>query len=235
MKAHLTESGTAINHQLRSADIQHYTQDKIEHIEQQLQSLLEEMKRMKLGMRELEGDKQYLQQQNTELECRVKVLEERHELETRVGMAIGLVRFTMDNFQQHKLANDSWFSPPFYTHPQGYKICLCIVANGEGPANGKYTSVLIHMMKGDFDDYLKWPFRVVITVQLCDQISGKQHHKEKIHITDRTPDDVAKRVTVGERAKFGWGLFQYIKHEELEPMYLKSDRLCFQIGHIELK
>lgn len=43
MKAHLTESETAIDHQLRGAELQHYTQDKIEHIEQ-LQSLLEEMK-----------------------------------------------------------------------------------------------------------------------------------------------------------------------------------------------
>ena len=92
---------------------------------------------MKLGMRELEGDKQYLQQQNTELEYRVKVLEERHEVATRVGKAIGPVRFTMNNFMEYKQINDNWFSPPFYTHPQGYKICLCIVANGEGLLYGQ--------------------------------------------------------------------------------------------------
>ena len=84
--------------------------DKIEHIEQQLQNLMEEMKRMKLIVRELEGNKQYLQQHNTELEYKVKVLEEHHELVTRVGMAIGPVRFTMYNFQQHKQADDDWFS-----------------------------------------------------------------------------------------------------------------------------
>ena len=235
MKAHLTESGTAIDHQLRGAEKQHYTQDKIEHIEQQLQSLLEEMKRMKLGMRELEGDKQYLQQQNTELEYRVKVLEEHRELATQVGMAIGQVRFTMNNFMEHKQANDNWFSPPFYTHPHGYKICLCIIANGEGSLYGKYTSVLIHMMKGDYDAHLKWPFRVAISVQLVDQDGGEQHHTKKLEFTDRTPDDVANRVTKGERAKFGWGLFQFIEHDELESRYLKNDCLCFQIGQIELK
>ena len=75
---------------------------------------------MKIGMRELEGDKQYLQQQNIKLESRVKVLEERHELATRVGMAIGPVRFTMNNFMEHKRTNENWFSPPFYTHaPSG--------------------------------------------------------------------------------------------------------------------
>ena len=71
--------------------------------------------------------------------------------------------------------------------------------------------------------------------QLLDQDGGEQHHTQKIHITDRTPDDVAKRVIEGERAKFGWGLFQFIKHGELEPKYLKNDRLYFQIGQIELK
>jgi TNF receptor-associated factor 4 len=235
MKDHLTESGTAINHQLQGAEIQHYTQDKIEHIEQQLQSLLEEMKRMKIGMRELEGDKQYLQQQNIELESRVKKLEERHELATRVGMAIGPVRFAMKNFMEYKHTNENWFSPPFYTHPQGYKVCLCVVANGEGPLYGKYTSVLLHTMKGDFDSYLKWPLRAAISVLLIDQEGEEKHHIKKLEFTDRTPDDVASRVTEGERAKFGWGLFQYIEHDKLEPRYLKNDRLCFQIREIELK
>jgi TNF receptor-associated factor 4 len=235
MKDHLTESGTAINHQLQGAEIQHYTHDKIEHIEQQLQSLLEEMKRMKIGMRELEGDKQYLQQQNIELESRVKKLEERHELATRVGMAIGPVRFAMKNFMEYKHTNENWFSPPFYTHPQGYKVCLCVVANGEGPLYGKYTSVLLHTMKGDFDSYLKWPLRAAISVLLIDQEGEEKHHIKKLEFTDRTPDDVASRVTEGERAKFGWGLFQYIEHDKLEPRYLKNDCLCFQIGQIELK
>ena len=235
MKAHLTESEIAINHQLRGAEIQHYTRDKMEHIEQQLQSLLEEMKRMKMGMRELEGNNQYLQQQNTELEGRVKVLEEDRERATRVGMAIGPVRFIMDNFMEYKQTNDNWFSPPFYTHHHGYKVCLCIAANGEGSLYGKYTSVLLHVMKGEFDAYLKRPFRVAISVQLLDQEGGEEHHTKKIEFTDRTPDDVASRVTEGERAKFGWGLFQFIKHDKLEPRYLKNNHLCFQIGQIELK
>ena len=52
-----------------------------------------------------EGNRQYPQQQNTEsdLESRVKVLEERRELTTRIGMAIGPVRFTMNEHQGEKL------------------------------------------------------------------------------------------------------------------------------------
>ncbi len=60
----------------------------------------------------------------------------------------------MDNFEQHKRDDDSWFSPPVYTHPQGYKICLRVDANG----SGTHVSVGVHFMRGEFDDSLKWPF-----------------------------------------------------------------------------
>ena len=236
LESHMTDAQTAIGHQLRGAEIQHSIQDRMEKIEQLFLSQSEEIKKMKLEIKELQGDKQYLQQQNMEIERRMREMEERHEVATRIGMAIGPVRFTMHNFEQHRQRNDSWFSPPFYTNPQGYKICLCVVANGEGPANGKYTSVLIHMMRGDYDRYLKWPFRVVITVHLLDQEGNEEnHHKEKIYVTDRTPNDVAQRVTNRERAEFGWGMFHFIEQDKLEPHYLKNDSLCFEIGQIELK
>lgn len=236
IEGHITDVQTSIHHQLRGAEIQKCVQSRLTNLEKMVKALLDQNQQMDLQIKNLQGDKQYLQQQNMELEHRVGELEERYEVATRIGMAIGPVRFTMHNFEQHKQRKDSWFSPPFYTNPQGYKICLCVVANGEGPADGQYTSVLIHMMKGDYDRYLKWPFRVVITVHLLDQDGNEDnHHKQKIYITDRTPNEVAKRVMDGERAEFGWGMFHFIEHEKLEPNYLKNDCLCFEIGQIELK
>jgi hypothetical protein len=38
--------------------------------------------------------------------------------------------FTMTNFEEYKRDSDIWFSPHFYTHPNGYKMCLGVVANG---------------------------------------------------------------------------------------------------------
>ena len=76
---------------------------------------------------------------------------------------------------------------------------------------------------------------MAISVQLLDQEGGEEHHMKTLEFTDRTPDDVASRVIEGERAKFGWGLFQFIEHDKLEPRYLKNNHLCFQIGQIKLK
>ena len=75
---------------------------------------------------------------------------------------------------------------------------------------------------------------MAISVQLLDQEGEEQHHTKKLEFTDRTLDKVANKVTEGERAKFGWVLFQFIEHK-LEPRYLKNDQLCFQIGQIKLK
>ena len=66
--------------------------------------------------------------------------------------------FTMDKFKQRKRDNEVWYSPPFYTHHKGYKMCVGIYANSYGEHKGAYTSVSVHLMKGEFDDELKWPF-----------------------------------------------------------------------------
>jgi len=57
------------------------------------------------------------------------------------------------------IESDNWYSPPFYTHPQGYKMCLSVVANGSGDGKGTHVSVFAYLMRGDFDDHLKWPFQ----------------------------------------------------------------------------
>lgn len=61
------------------------------------------------------------------------------------------------------------YSPPFYTSPQGYKMCLRINPNGVEGYSGKCVSVFVHMMRGDYDDFLPWPFQGHIYITLLDQ------------------------------------------------------------------
>ena len=135
------------------------------------------------------------------------------------------VTFTMDGFAQHKGDDDNWYSDPFYTTPHGYKMCLRVVANGSGKGEGTHISVFVYMMQGEFDDYLKWPFRGDITIQLLNQLEDKEHHSMTIPFTD---DTVAGRVTTGES----------ISHEELYKAngakYLQKDCLQFQVTKVDL-
>ena len=54
--------------------------------------------------------------------------QERLEKVTRTGTLP--FEFTMTDFEKHKESSDKWFSPPFYTHTQGYKMCIAVYANG---------------------------------------------------------------------------------------------------------
>ena len=142
---------------------------------------------------------------------------------------------TMTNFQQHKRDDDQWYSPPVYTHHQGYKICLRVDANGCNTGKGTHVSVYVWFMRGEFDDSLKWLFRGAISYQLLDQVDGKDHKTYTITYDDKTPNEYCTRVTEGERSKYGWGRAKCIAHTELEPKYLRNDTLLFQIQKVELK
>ena len=80
-----------------------------------------------------------------------------------------LVDIVMTDFEKHKKAGDTWFSPPFYSHIGGYKMCLKVNANGLGDGETTHVAVGIHLMQGDYDDQLKWPFHGDIPILLLNQ------------------------------------------------------------------
>lgn len=139
---------------------------------------------------------------------------------------------TMTDFEQHKKDDDQWFSLPFYSHPKGYKMCLRVDANGHGQGKHTHTSVYIHLMKGEFDDHLKWPFRGEVTVKLLNQKQGRGHHAGTVSFTDDTPGG---RVREGERAKDGWGSSNFISYTDLQAKYLMNDCLRARIKKVVLK
>ena len=136
---------------------------------------------------------------------------------------------TMENFQRHKGTKKIWQSPPIYTHYHGYKICLRVDANG---SKGKYVEVFVNLMKGEFDDTLQWPFHEKITVQLIDQTSHEIGSKGvlTVQFDDSAFPECCSRVKVGLVAGQGLGTNKFIAHSELEPKYLKDDKLLFLVS-----
>lgn len=63
----------------------------------------------------------------------------------------------------------SIYSSPFYTSPQGYKLCLRLYLNGDGSARGSHISIFLVILRGFFDALLKWPFSYRVSFCLCDQ------------------------------------------------------------------
>jgi len=63
-----------------------------------------------------------LQGEIQQLKTRVQDIERKVKLPT--------VNFVMTDFEDHFYWADQWFSEPFYTHEEGYKMCLSVIAYG---------------------------------------------------------------------------------------------------------
>ena len=142
--------------------------------------------------------------------------------------------FKMPSFKEKKGSNIEFPSDPFYTHPRGYKIVICIDANGYGDNKGTHVSVWVYLMRGEYDDQLEFPFKGTIKFELLNQLEDKNHHCESY--THDGTQDCSKRVIDGERSSEVQGVQDFISHEDLghnaikNCQYLQDDCLVFRIS-----
>jgi TNF receptor-associated factor 4 len=120
---------------------------------------------------ELEAQVSKLNVQNGELKSEIRALKLKQPEGVSKGQPIAMqqpashvtgsyklsgTEFTMTDFEEYRKDNDSWYSPRFYTHPNGYKMCLIVFANGNGSGKGSHLSVFVSLTQGEFDDQLKY-------------------------------------------------------------------------------
>lgn len=88
--------------------------------------------------------------------------------------------FVLRDFTEKKRRAENWISAPyaFYTGPQGYKLCLSVNSRGH---RSRYVSVYVHLMWGEFDYQLKWPFKGRVQVKLM--ANSKRHQPCTMTIT----------------------------------------------------
>ena len=68
------------------------------------------------------------------------------------------------------------FSKAFYTSSvSGYKMCLGVFPGGNGEGRGTHVSLFIHLMKGESDLELKWPFRGSVVIEMLNQQADHTH------------------------------------------------------------
>ena len=126
--------------------------------------------------------------------------------------------FTLENFEHYRAEKLHWFSTPFYSHRPdgGYKMCIRVNPSGVCSGKGTHISVLVHLMKGEYDDSLSWPFRGSVTVEMLNQrVGGGPHYRVTIPFHDKVPQEVASQVRVGDMLLRGWGCFTYFPIADL--------------------
>ena len=150
------------------------------------------------------------------------------------------VTFTIDNFNLRKSFNEEWFSPPFYTHYGGYKMCISVHPNGYQDAQGNHVSVFFHMMSGEFDDRLQWPFPgAVITTSALNQrnalvagvMGSKGNYGDEIVLIGQATERYRSRVYSGTFGP-GYGRRKYLPHCFLDQ-YLAGDLFKIVIYQIQ--
>ena len=149
-------------------------------------------------------------------------------LETK-HQSLKSTKLIVTNFERHRISRGSWISRPFYTHSQGYKMCLRVTANGEGSGKGTHITVAVYLMKGEFDDQLEWPFRGDITIQLLNQQGDKKGHFMR---TIRGAEAVRGSGKSDEKFISAWGISQFKPQSEVYQKFLKNDSLKFQIATV---
>ena len=158
--------------------------------------------------------------------------EDRSSLQSHEGSVP--IELSMTDFNKHKRDGGKWYSKPFYTHPKGYKMCLRVDANGNSAGRGTHVSVFANLMRGEFDDHLKWPFLGKVIIRIVNQLQDKEHCERNIDFS-KAGSTVTRRVIAKERAKDGWGHYKFLPHRKLDYdsakncHFLKDGCLHFQV------
>ena len=63
----------------------------------------------------------------------------------------------------------SLYSPPFYTSPHGYRMCIRTYLNGDGIGKGTHLSMFFVVMRSEHDNLLNWPFKQSVRFTLINQ------------------------------------------------------------------
>ena len=227
-----------MNKTMKEGDKQY--QDKLQALEEKVQTLKEENEELQHTTADLQDKMQAIEE---ELQQMQQAREEKVDARTEEAHKLKLDLTQLSGFPVDfpvERTNDIVYSPAFYTHPHGYQMCVCVYPNGCGDGEGTHVSIFTYMMRGPFDNNLKWPFRGEITIQLVNQAGDHDNIEMTIHYNDETPDIYAGRVKGKERSDGGWGKRQFLAHTALpydaveKTQYLKDNHLIVRVVKVKL-
>ena len=146
--------------------------------------------------------------------------------------------FELKQYTLHKHQDDLYSSPPFYTHPGGYRMCFDIYCNGFDEGKGSHLSASAHLMAGDNDNDLKWPFQGQITLQLVNW-AGAHSHVTHVFDYGKAPKECSQRVKFGNYSIYAHFIDRFIDHITLSKIastpssrsvkYVSDDCILFRV------
>ncbi len=147
-------------------------QDEMALLREHLNSLATENLSFKKDIKVLQQENRDIQKRNLGLEAQVSSLMKQVEIHSP-PTSVPPFYFTIVNFEHYKNINYEITSPSFYSHLGGYKMFLQIFPNGEGAGFNTHLSVHLCIMRGEYDDKLRWPLKATVHFHIYNCISRK--------------------------------------------------------------
>ena len=141
------------------------------------------------------------------------------------------LKFTIDRVNFRMSRHLQHITPAFYLGNSKYRMQVSVYPGGKHEGRDSHVSVYAHILCGDYDHLLEWPFRGRITIRLCSQsIFAFEDHEMDMVYDDATSIDCSGRRYSAGRAP-GVGIDHFFPHSELWK-YLHDDQLTFELPQV---
>lgn len=153
------------------------------------------------------------------------------ELEAKIWNGNFVWKITnFENLFQQAITGDvpAIHSVPFYSGIPGYKMCLRVNLFGVDSGASTHVSMFVHLMQGDFDSILPWPFPGKIILTAVDQSENEQ-----IHVSETLVSRPGLQAFLRPRAPRnhkGYGYVEMIAHTILRTReYIKNNSMIVHV------
>jgi hypothetical protein len=151
-----------------------------------------------------------------------------------VGISCIPVTFTIDNFREKMVQNGRrlTFSPPFYTHVGGYKMCLFIYMHSE--RNRSPISVGIQFLAGEFDEHLTWPFPgAIFTITAINQHPNKYNKSINLELVGEDTLHNREKQNLILDSLSGFCVHDFLSHSDLVDFVSGDNSIKLMVYRIQ--
>ena len=150
------------------------------------------------------------------------------------GISCPPIFFTINSFHKRMTNKYKWLSCPFYTHPGGYKMCISMnpITTASEKDETLSFKMNIHMMMGEFDDYLQWPFAgAVVSISVTSRHSSQCNRSVHLELDGEDTLYVRSKQIDGSISE-EYGAVMKFQQKDMGS-FLVGDRLTVMVYRIQ--